>query len=249
MFNPTSCAPLSVAGTITSPQGATATVSSNFQAANCATLPFKPKLTALTQAKHSKSGGESLHVKVVSGSGQANIAKVRVLLPKLLPSRLTTLQKACPQATFNANPASCPAASVVGTATAVTPVLAQPLRGPAYLVSHGGAAFPDLVVALQGEGITLYLDGNTDIKKGITSSTFNSVPDAPISTFDLVLPQGPHSALAANGNLCKSPLSMPTTITGQTGAQDKQTTTIAVSGCPRAKPKAKAKKHPKARKG
>jgi hypothetical protein len=125
----------------------------------------------------------------------------------------------------------------VGTGTAVTPVLAQLLRGPAYLVSHGGAAFPDLVVALQGEGITLYLDGNTDIKKGITSSTFNSVPDAPISTFDLVLPQGPHSALAANGNLCKIPLSMPTTITGQNGAQVKQTTRIAVSGCPKSKKK------------
>jgi hypothetical protein len=237
MFNPTSCTPLSVGATISSVQGATAATSNRFQAANCASLAFKPKLTALTQAKHSKAGGESLHVKVTSGAGQANIGKVRVLLPKALPSRLTTLQKACLQATFDANPASCPAASLVGTATAVTPVLAHPLTGPAYLVSHGGAAFPDLVVVLQGEGITLYLDGNTDIKHGITSSTFNSVPDAPISTFDLVLPQGPHSALAANGNLCKIPLSMPTTITGQNGAQVKQTTWIAVSGCPKSKKK------------
>jgi hypothetical protein len=237
MLNPTSCSPMAVGGAITSVQGATAAVSNRFQAVNCASLAFKPKLTALTQAKHSKSGGESLHVKVVSGAGQANIAKVRVLLPKLLPSRLTTLQKACTEATFNANPASCPSGSLVGSATAVTPVLAHPLTGPAYLVSHGGAAFPDLVVVLQGEGITLYLDGNTDIKKGITSSTFNSVPDAPISTFDLTLPQGPHSALAANGNLCKGALNMPTTITGQNGAQTTQTTRIAVSGCPKAKAK------------
>jgi hypothetical protein len=238
MFNPTSCATMSVDGTISSTQGVSSTVSSHFQAANCANLPFKPKLTALTQAKYSKAGGESLHVKVTSGSGEANIGKVRVLLPKLLPSRLTTLQKACPEATFNANPAACPAASVVGTGTAVTPVLAHPLTGPAYLVSHGGAAFPDLVVVLQGEGITLYLDGNTDIKHGITSSTFNSVPDAPISTFDLVLPQGPHSALAANGNLCKTALSMPTTITGQNGARVTQSTRIAVAGCARHKAKA-----------
>jgi hypothetical protein len=235
MFNPTNCSPLSVGGTISSTQGAAAAVSSQYQAANCANLPFKPKFTAFTQAKHSKVGGESLHVKVTSGSGQANIAKVRVLLPKTLPSRLTTLQKACVDAVFNVNPASCPVASLVGTATAVTPVLAHPLTGPAYLVSHGGAAFPDLVVVLQGEGITLYLDGNTDIKKGITSSTFNSVPDAPISTFDLDLPQGPHSALAANGNLCKGALNMPTTITGQNGARITQSTRIAVSGCPKAK--------------
>src|SRR5205085_11541330 len=139
---------------------------------------------------------------------------------------LTTLQKACPDAPFAANPASCPAASVVGTGTAVTPVLKAPLTGPAYLVSHAGAAFPDLMIVLQGEGITLDLLGNTDIKKGITISSFNTVPDAPISTFDLVLPEGPHSALAAYGNLCKAKLNMPTALTGQNGAVIRQTTRI-----------------------
>jgi hypothetical protein len=248
MFNPTNCAPLSVDGTITSTQGATAAVSSHFQAANCATLPFKPKFTVLTQAKTSKANGAYLHVKVTSGAGQANIGKVKVDLPKQLPSRLTTLQKACPDAAFNANPASCPAASVIGSATAITPVLNSPLTGPAYLVSHAGAAFPDLVVVLQGEGITLDLVGNTDIKKGITISTFNTVPDAPISTFDLVLPQGPHSALAGYGNLCKTHLNMPTALTGQNGAQVKQTTRIAVSGCPKAKRRTTGKAKGKANK-
>jgi hypothetical protein len=129
---------------------------------------------------------------------------------------------------------------VVGTGTAVTPVLKRPLTGPAYLVSHAGAAFPDLVIVLEGEGITLDLVGNTDIKKGITISSFNTVPDAPISTFDLVLPEGPHSALGAYGNLCKTKLNMPTALTGQNGAVLRQTTRIAVSGCPKHK---KAKRH------
>jgi hypothetical protein len=177
---------------------------------------------------------------VASGPGQANIGKVLVQLPKRLPSRLATLHKACLDSTFNANPASCSGESVVGTATATTPLLAHPLTGPAYIVSHGGAAFPDLVIVLQGEGITLDLDGQTNVKKGITTSKFNTLPDAPVNTFDLELPQGPHSILAANGNLCSKPLEMPTTITGQNGAQVKQTTKITVSGCPKHK---KRKKH------
>jgi hypothetical protein len=238
-FNPTNCRALAIGATLSSTQGATAAASSPYRAANCAVLPFKPKFTVLTNGRTSKANGAYLHVKVVSGPGQANIGRVRVDLPKQLPSRLTTLQKACGDGVFDANPASCPAASLVGSATAATPVLNGPLRGPAYLVSHGGAAFPDLEIVLQGEGVTLVLDGNTDIKKGITSSTFNAVPDAPISTFDLLLPQGPHSVLAANlpskarGSMCGQRLAMPTALTGQNGAVLKQTTKIAVSGCPR----------------
>jgi hypothetical protein len=249
MFNPTDCNQLSIGGAVMSANGTVANVSFPFQAVNCATLPFKPAFTVLTQGKTSKANGAYLHVKVVSGPGQANIGKVKVDLPKQLPSRLTTLQQACPDATFNGNPASCPAGSLVGTATAVTPVLKNALTGPAYLVSHAGAAFPDLVIVLQGEGITLDLVGNTDIKKGVTISTFNAVPDAPIATFDLVLPQGPHSALAAYGNLCKSNLNMPTAITGQNGSEIRQTTRIAVSGCPRHKHAKKARRPKTHRKG
>lgn len=234
-FNPTNCESSSVTGTITSAEGALAPVSAPFDVANCATLGFAPKFTALTEAKTSKADGAYLHVKVTSGPGQANIRQVKVDLPAQLPSRDSTLNKACLAAVFEANPASCPAGSVVGTAWVVTPVLKSELTGPAYLVSHGGAAFPDLEIMLQGEGITLVLDGNTDIKKGITSSAFKAVPDAPISTFDLVLPEGPHSILAGYGDLCAQPLNMPTEITGQNGAVIKQTTRIAVSGCPRDK--------------
>jgi hypothetical protein len=251
MFNPTDCEPLSVGGTLTSTQGASVGVSSRFQAANCAALGFKPSFKVSTQANTSKKQGASLDVKVGYPSGaQANIRGVAVTLPKQLPSRLTTIQQACPEARFAANPASCPAGSNIGTATASTPVLANPVTGPVYLVSHGGASFPDVVVILQGEGVTLELVGSIDIKKGVTSSTFASIPDAPISSFELSLPEGPHSALGAvlpakaKGSLCGTALVMPTTLTGQNGAVVKQGTKIAVTGCPKArkKPKAKHKK-------
>jgi hypothetical protein len=79
--------------------------------------------------------------------------------------------------------------------------------------------------------VKVILTGNTNIKNGITSSTFASIPDVPVSSFELNLPTGPHSALTAIGNLCLKPLLMPTTITAQNGAVIKQNTRISVSGC------------------
>ncbi len=247
VFNPTNCAQQQVTGTVTAAQGASASVSSPFATAGCAGLPFKPVFTVSTQAKTSKKSGASLAVKYTSGAGQANTAKVSVSLPKALPARLTTIQQACTEAAFNQNPASCPAASVIGTATASTPILAGAVSGPVYLVSHGGAAFPDVVAIVQGEGVTIDLVGSIDIKHGVTSAAFDSVPDAPISVFQMILPEGPYSGLAANlpskakGSMCGQSLLMPTTITGQNGAQIKQTTKISVTGCPKPKKKTKAK--------
>lgn len=254
-FNPTSCSSMAVSGTLVSTQGTRAGVSSPFQAADCQSLGFKPVFTALVGGKASKAGGAGLTVRVAYPSAPqgayANIRSVKVDLPKQLPSRLTTLQKACVAATFEANPASCPSTSDVGTATATTPLLAGALSGPAYIVSHGGEAFPDLEIVLQGEGITLVLDGNTDIKKGITSSTFKSIPDAPVSGFELKLPTGKYSILSANVpekakySLCGQALSMPTVITAQNGAVIKQATKIAITGCPKAKKTTKNKKKTK----
>ena len=237
VFNPTSCDPMSVTGTLSSTQGTTAQASSHFQATNCAALAFKPTFKVSTSGKTSRLNGASLtaqltYPKAPQGT-QVNIAKVKVELPKQLPSRLKTLQKACTAATFEANPASCPAASVVGHAKAVTPILPVPLEGPAYFVSHGGEAFPSLIVVLQGYGVTVDLVGSTFIsKRGITSSTFKTVPDVPVGSFELTLPEGPHSALAAPHNLCRAgKLAMPTEFIAQDNAAIYENTKIAVTGC------------------
>jgi hypothetical protein len=247
-LNPTSCNPLAISSTLTSNFGQAKTVSSPFQASNCQALGFKPIFKVSTSGKASRTKGASLHVKLSYPAGaQANIAKVKVDLPKQLPSRLTTLQKACTAAQFEANPAGCPAASIVGHAKAITPLIPVPLEGPAYFVSHGGEAFPDLIMVLQGYGVTIDLVGRTFINKaGITSSTFKTVPDQPVGSFELTLPQGKYSALAANGNLCKSKLAMPTQFDAQNGAVIHQSTKISVTGCPKAKARGeKAGKHRK----
>ncbi len=238
MLNPTSCAQQQITATITAAQGASSSLSTPFEVGGCESLPFAPKLTASTEGHASKANGASLDVKITSaGVRQANIAKVDLQLPVALPSRLSTLQKACLEAVFDANPAGCDEGSVIGKATIHTPLLNSPLSGPAYLVSHGGAAFPDIELVLQGEGITIVLDGKTDIKDGITYSRFEAAPDAPFTSFETELPAGPNSILAANVpakedySLCKASLAMPTTITAQNGAVISQSTSIAVSGC------------------
>jgi hypothetical protein len=261
MFNPTSCAPMSFSGTAYSFEGATESLSSHFQMGSCRSLAFDPNFKVSTSGKTSRANGASLTAKIVyptgnlganQASSQSNIAAVKVDLPKQLPSRLTTLQKACPAATFEANPANCPPASIVGHAKAITPVLPVPIEGPTYFVSHAGEEFPSLIAVLQGYGVTVDLVGSTFIngKTNITSSTFKNVPDVPIASFELSLPQGKYSALAANGNLCKTKLAMPTAFTGQDGAVIHQSTPISATGCPKhkAKIKAKGKKAGKGRK-
>ncbi|MGA7705655.1 MAG: hypothetical protein WB998_12255 [Solirubrobacteraceae bacterium] len=254
MFNPTGCEPGAFSGAAYGMEGSTAPISSHFQMGSCRSLTFKPNFKVSTSGKTSRAKGASLDAKILyptgelganQASSQSNVKMVKVDLPKQLPSRLTTLQKACTAATFEANPANCPADSKVGTATAITPVLPVELTGPAYFVSYGGAKFPELVVVLQGYGVTVFLHGETFISKaGITSSTFRQVPDVPITSFELKLPEGPFSALAANGNLCAKTLLMPTAFTGQNGAVIHQNTPVVVTGCAKHKTK-KANKHNK----
>ncbi len=253
MFNPTSCDAQQIGASVSGSQDATASVQSPFAVGGCKSLGFKPTFKVSTSGRTSRAGGASLDAKVSYPAGSfgndANIARVKVDLPKQLPSRLTTLQKACPAATFEANPAVCPTASVVGSVRATTPLLPVGLSGPVYFVSHGGEAFPSLIVVLQGDGVRVNLTGTTFISKaGITSSTFKTVPDVPVETFELYLPEGRYSALAANGNLCKqqSKLKMPTEFVAQNGIALKQTTKIAVSGCGTSKP-SKARKASRAR--
>jgi hypothetical protein len=206
-FNPTNCSKMAVTGTIHSSEGATDTIGVPFQVTNCTALKFTPKFTVSTSGKTSKANGADLVTKVTEPNepfgSQANIAKVKVELPLQLPSRLTTLQKACTAAQFEKNPAGCPSASFIGHAVVHTPLIPVPLEGPAIFVSHGNESFPSLTMVLQGYGVTIDLVGATFISKtGITSTTFKTVPDQPFSTFELTLPEGKYSALAANGNLC-----------------------------------------------
>jgi hypothetical protein len=234
IFNPSNCAALDVSSRITGASGRTANVTSPFEATNCATLPFKPTFTASTDARTSKALGAGLTVKIGYPAGvEANLRKLNLQLPKALPTQLKTLTKACAAAQFNANPSGCPPASNVARVVAHTPVLKSPLAGPVYLVSHGNAEFPDVEMVLQAEGVTIVLDGKTQIKKGITYSHFETIPDAPISSFELIAPRGKFALFTAIGAPCNQKLVMPTVMIAQNGAKIERNTRVEVQGCPR----------------
>jgi hypothetical protein len=238
LYNPTYCGALATESTISGftlvGGGFTGTqlLSSPFSVAECGKLAFKPAFKAASNAKTSKLNGASLETTINQPAGQDNIRSVTVQLPIQLPSRLTTLQKACLAATFESNPFHCPSGSFVGGVRANTPLLPVKMTGPAILVSHANLAFPDLDLVLEGDGVRVILVGNTDIKNGITTTKFASTPDVPVSSVTVNLPIGSHSALAAFGNLCAKPLVMPTTILAWNGSTIKQNTRIAVKGCP-----------------
>lgn len=207
MINPTSCTPLSTAtlvdGVLSLPptEPLSSAVSSPLSLSGCQNLPFEPLITARTSAHTSRLNGAELSVTVAPKPGNANLKELMVTLPLALPSRLSTLNQACPQQVFSSGPQHCDPASRVGSATVSTPLLSEPLHGTAYLVARG-EQFPDLVFLLEGDRINLNVTGHTRIHDGITSSTFPALPDAPFTTFTSTFPMGRNSLLAANGSLC-----------------------------------------------
>jgi hypothetical protein len=158
------------------------------------------------------------------------VKSVSVQLPKALTARGTTVAAACPEATFAADPSSC-AAAQVGTVTAATPLLPDALSGPVYLVAHA-SGLPTIEALMQGHKLSIDLSGTITFGAAGLTSTFGAVPDAPITSFVLDLPPGPHSALSSPSGVCGGPLDMPTTIVGQSGATISTSTPIQVTGCP-----------------
>jgi hypothetical protein len=240
MLNPTSCIPQLTESTLTgitllgSSTTTTQNASSPFTTEECSKLAFKPSLTGIAGGKPTRANGANLEVNISQPAGQANLKQVTTMLPKQLPVRQSTLTKACPQATFEAGaaPGGCKIESKVGTATATTPTLPGKLTGSAYLVSHGNEAFPNLDLILQGDGVTVIMVGHTKVTNSIITTSFESLPDVPVTSFSLYLPSASNSLLAANGNLCTSNLVMPTTIIAQNGAKITQNTKISTRNCP-----------------
>ena len=230
LLNGTACGPHSVFSSIRSVDGSNATPSAQISVTGCDSLPFKPVITATTSGRPTAKRGGSLLVTLKQPDGQANLRRVSVQLPKAYAARGTTTAKACLDTVYNADPNKCGAVSRVGTTQATTPVLPTPLTGNAYLVGHNGR-LPTLEVQLNGSGVNIGLSSTIKFGKGY-SSTFAAIPDVPVRTFTINLPQGVNSLLGISGSVCQKPISMPTNYTAQDGRTLYQTVHIKVEDCP-----------------
>jgi hypothetical protein len=213
-LNPTNCDPLSVNTEISGEEGAKASPSAHFQVANCANLPFGPKLSLKLGGSIKRRGHPTVRAVVQANPGEANIASTVVAMPEAEQLDNAHIGTVCTRVQFAAN--TCPDGSLIGEAEAITPLLDQPLKGSVYLRA-GGHKLPDLVMALKGQ-FDIELVGRIDSANGGLRTSFETVPDAPVSSFVLNLKGGSKGLLINSENLCKSPQKAAVKIGGQNGA-------------------------------
>src|SRR4051812_25475517 len=223
-LNPTNCTATSTVSTVrgagldftSEADNNPFTVSSRFQAADCAALDFAPKLALKLKGGTKRNQVPALRAVLTARPGDANIGGAEVILPHSEFLEQSHIGTVCTRAQFNAgagNGANCPAASVYGRARALTPLLSDPLEGSVYLRSNGGErSLPDLVVALHGQEINIDLVGYIDSvseknKHGEVVSRirnrFALVPDAPVSKFVLEMRGGKKGLLVNSTDLCR----------------------------------------------
>jgi hypothetical protein len=204
VFNPTSCGDKPVTSTLHSTQGAAIDRSATLSLSGCEALAFGPRMSMQIigprQTRFGKHPG--LLARVEQTGRQANIGRARVVLPKSLALDPKNSQNVCPVA--DAQRAQCPASTQIGTATAVSPALNRPLAGPVYFVQgirtdpttgRTIRTLPSLLAKLRGE-IAINLRGTTAVEGGRLVSTFDRVPDAPVSRFDMRIKGGKTGPIA-----------------------------------------------------
>jgi hypothetical protein len=198
-LNPTDCREMAVDSDVTSTQGAVAHPQARFQVDGCKALKFKPRLSLKLRGGTKRADYPALTAVLKARKGDANIAFASVALPHsefLAQEHIGTI---CTRKQFAAD--TCPKGSVYGKAKAITPLLDQPLAGPVYLRSSDHP-LPDLVAKLGGQ-LEIHLVGRIDSKNGGIRTTFESVPDAPVSKFVLRMRGGKKGLLTNSTDICR----------------------------------------------
>jgi hypothetical protein len=245
MINPTSCAAKAIGGTLNAVSGQTAPVNVRFQVGDCAALGLKPRLGLTLSGKGQTTDGKhpAVTATLTQPAGQANLKKVRVALPLSLALDPDNANGLCEFVDGSKPDPTCPKASIVGTATATTPILDEPLSGPVYFVKNvrkdpkSGReirTLPKLVIPLAGQnGVKLTLTGTSAVARDQLVTTFDNIPDAPVSSFKLNIKGGKGGILTvSDADICKSAQIAEQEVDGQNGKQADANVSIQTPSCP-----------------
>ena len=241
-LNPTDCEPMSVSAAVDGSNGATASPSAPFQVGGCRGLGFKPTLKLALKGPVNRRAHPSLTANLTARPGDANIASAQVKLPKAAFLDNAHIGTPCTRPQFTAK--QCPPSSVVGFASATTPLLGYELTGSVYLRSNPAHKLPDLVVGFNGpasQPIEIELAGKTDSVKGALRNTFEAVPDVPVTKFSLTLFGGKKGLIEMSSGFCAAP-NAEVKFTGQNGMESNSKPKVTAK-CPKAK-KGKSKRGP-----
>jgi hypothetical protein len=227
-LNPTDCREMAVDSTVTSTQGAVAHPSTRFQVDGCKALKFAPKLALTLKGGTKRADYPALTAVLKARKGDANIARATVALPHsefLAQEHIGTI---CTRKQFARH--ACPKGSAYGTATAWSPLLAKPLSGPVYLRSSSHV-LPDLVAALSGE-LDVNLAGRIDsTKAGGIRTTFEAVPDAPVTKFVLHMRGGAKGLITNSTDACRRPHRAEAVLRAQNGRASNLRPVLKFKGC------------------
>jgi hypothetical protein len=233
-LNPTNCEPFSIDAQVRGDQGG-ASRHAPYQVANCADLPYRPRLTLRLSGGIQRRGHPAIHAEFKAEPGEANTKGVSVTLPKGELLDNSHIGSVCTRVDFSRD--ACPPSSDIGSAVVTTPLLDKPLKGSVYLRSSSHD-LPDLVLDLEGQ-VNLELAGKVDSVRGSLRTTFEMVPDAPISSVVLDLAGGAKGLLQNSEDLCGAAKKAKARMTGQNGAVFNSKTKLQIS----CGSKGKAKRH------
>ena len=207
--NPTNCDPLATASRLTGAglafgdpaDDSTATTTDRYQLSNCSAYGLKPKLALALSGPTTRGRYPQLKATYLPRAGDANLKQATVALPRTLFLAQEHIDEICTLPRFKAK--TCPAGSKLGTASASTPLMDEPLKGPVYARSNPGKLLPDIVAGLSGRGIEIEVLGHIGkASTGGLRASFDSLPDAPVTKFTMKLFGGKRGLLVNAGNLC-----------------------------------------------
>jgi hypothetical protein len=219
IFNPTSCEPMTASATVIGDGGQSANVSSPFQAADCASLGFKPKLSLQLLGGTKRTATPRLKAVVTARKNDANLGRVQVTLPRSAFLEQAHIRTVCTRVQFNAgagNGEQCPKASVYGKMKVTSPVLDEVVKGPVFLRSSDNE-LPDLVAALHSARADANLVGRIDSLNGRIRTTFDAPPDVPLTKAVLEMQGGQKGLIVNSTNICQGKHRAIANLKGQNG--------------------------------